>query len=332
MAGGKFLKEERREDFKKYFFWATIILLLGLAYLILRNYIVALISAFILAYLMRPVFVNMRERIGKSAAAIVSIVIVLIVIIVPMALVFGRVVQQSYHYLSENELSEVIEGIFEGLNLEDYNAEFDRIVEMGVDYFAGFLGSSLRSLPSLAISIFVALFGMYYILVDWERLSVKLKSYIPFVNGDKISQEIADSTNALVYGTFLVGLVEFFVAAIGFFAAGSNFYLLLATLVFFSAFIPMVGPGAIWIPVFLFFVFTGNYFSAVIVLLTGIVLSFGIDLIFRGRLLGRAVKINPLIMLVGIFGGIPAFGVFGFIIGPLILIYAIKILEEGLKG
>jgi len=44
--------------------------------------------------------------------------------------------------------------------------------------------------------------------------------------------------------------------------------------------------------------------------------------------MGEKAKINPLIMLVGIIGGISIFGVFGFIIGPLILTYTLKLINE----
>ena len=58
------------------------------------------------------------------------------------------------------------------------------------------------------------------------------------------------------------------------------------------------------------------------------ILSYFFDAILRFNIIGKKTKINPLIMLIGILGGIYVFGVFGFVIGPLILVYTLKIVQE----
>jgi predicted PurR-regulated permease PerM len=43
---------------------------------------------------------------------------------------------------------------------------------------------------------------------------------------------------------------------------------------------------------------------------------------------GKSSRIHPLIMLVGIFGGVVIFGIWGVVIGPLLLAYTLKLIEK----
>jgi len=63
------------------------------------------------------------------------------------------------------------------------------------------------------------------------------------------------------------------------------------------------------------------------VIVTGIILMVGIEFIFYTRFVGIKSRIHPFILLVGVFGGISVFGVFGFIIGPLLLANSIQLLQ-----
>ena len=53
-----------------------------------------------------------------------------------------------------------------------------------------------------------------------------------------------------------------------------------------------------------------------------------LDNFIRPKLMGNIAKIHPLIMLVGIFGGLFFFGVLGVIIGPLILAFTAVVIEN----
>ena len=106
---------------------------------------------------------------------------------------------------------------------------------------------------------------------------------------------------------------------------------LLLFLSFFLAFIPGLGSAIVWVPLAIYYLFFENWFTFIGVVVTGVILSVFVDTILRTKLLGKKSNINPYIMLIGILGGISLFGIFGFIIGPLILIYSLKIIREYLK-
>jgi len=51
------------------------------------------------------------------------------------------------------------------------------------------------------------------------------------------------------------------------------------------------------------------------------------DLVFRPVMMGREARINPLLMLLGFFGGMLSMGIIGFVLGPL----ALSLLCEALR-
>ncbi len=319
-----------KEDFKKYSFWIIIAILLILSFLILKQYLIALISAFILAYLIRPVYKKLEKKIGKFLAAFLSVWLVVIIIVVPMGFVFGSVAREAAIYLTSGGFEDFVNVVFSHPFFAKLDLNFDALTGVGSPVVA-FLTSLFSALPSFLISLLIILFGAYYMLLSWDKLALGLRKLLPIRNKDIIIEEIAKITNIMVYGTLFIALIEFVISAIVFYIFGVKFYLLLATLIFILAFIPGGGPALVWLPTAIYFMFNYNYSSGIGILALGLILSIGIDFLFRAKILGHKSRINPLIMILGIFGGISVFGLFGFIIGPLILAYVLEIIEAFAK-
>ena len=85
-------------------------------------------------------------------------------------------------------------------------------------------------------------------------------------------------------------------------------------------------------PISLYYLINGNLFVGIGVIIVGSIVSYLIGIFLNSKYIGNRAKINPFIMLLGILGGIEVFGVFGFILGPLILIYTLEFIEEFFKN
>ncbi|MCA9485453.1 MAG: AI-2E family transporter [Nanoarchaeota archaeon] len=319
----------KSDEFRKYFFWGLVVILLLLSYLILKNYLITLVSAFILSYLVRPLHLKFSKKMGKNYGALLAIVVVFLVLLLPISLVLGGVIQQVTRFAASDGFSGVMEGFSSNSFVQNLVAE-GQLSEVGnriSSFILSMFTTALGYIPSVLISLIIILFGMYYILTGWDDLSLNLQKYLPFKNRGEVAKEISEITKNIVYGTFFMALIEFLVAALGFYLLGVKFFFLLAVLVFFFAFIPAIGPAFVWVPTLIYYISLGNYYIAVGVAALGIVLSLIIDTILRAKVLGEKSKINPLLMIVGILGGISVFGVFGFIIGPLVLLYTVEIFQ-----
>ncbi|RMD67668.1 AI-2E family transporter [Candidatus Pacearchaeota archaeon] len=312
-------------EIKKYSILLTFFFLLVVSFYIVKSYLTALLSAFIFAYLVFPIHKRMRKTLGNSFSALISVALVLGVIFIPSLLVFGGIAQQIISYFSTNG-SQLLETLESSKLVGKLGIQLNSLDNIST-YLISLFSSALKFVPSMLVFLLITIFSMYYFILDWDKLSAKLRTYLPFVNKEKVARDISEVTRSIVYGTFLVAVIEFVIAALGFYLLGVNFFLLLAALVFLLAFVPL-GPAVVWVPAVALYLLRADYFTAIGVLVLGLVLSFGIDTIARAKLVGNKTNINPVVMLLGIFGGVPLFGLFGFVIGPLILAYTLKIMEE----
>ena len=314
------------KDFSKYIFWATIAVLVLVSYFIIRSFIIPLISAFVLAYLCKPVYDKLvKNKFPKPFSAILCLILITIIIILPFSAILGGIANQTSSLLNRSTISEISSlPILKNIDLETLTDQLSSLI-------ISLASTALTYIPSIVISLLIILFGVYYMLINWETLSTNLKKYLPFKDKDKVSKEISQLTNSLIYGTIFIAAIEFVLAILGFWISGVNAFLLLPALIFFLAFIPGLGPTIVWVPMAIYYLIVKDYSTMIGVIITGLVLSSFIDTIFRSKILGKRTNLNPFIMLIGILGGIAVFGIFGFIVGPIILIYTMKLLEEALQ-
>ncbi len=309
-----------------YLFVAVLILLVFISYKIISPYLVAIISAFILAYLIKPVYVLLNKKFNKTVSAFISIFLLILVLAIPVYFGIKNLSLELYGLISSTSLDSFLVKISSLSILSNFDlvSFSDKILS----FLSSFISSILVYLPSLVLNIVVTFLGTFYILINWDKLSTHLEKFLPFKNKNDKIKEIKKKTDSLIYGLLFVGIIEGIVALIGFYISGVNSYVFASALIFLSALIPGVGPALIWVPLVIYNLFLGNFATVIGVLITGCVISYGIDTFFSIKFLGSRSKINPFVMFIGILGGISLFGIFGFVIGPLILIYTLELLEE----
>jgi predicted PurR-regulated permease PerM len=142
----------------------------------------------------------------------------------------------------------------------------------------------------------------------------------------------ANTIYALIIVQISAALIAFLLAIPFFFLLGVNDPLLFATLIGIGMLIPLIGAQIVILFFTFYFISIGNTWNAVITLLVGYPLLSGwIDFYYRPVMMGKRVAIPPVMMMIGIFAGVPFMGIVGFIIGPVLVALAVtgyKILAE----
>ncbi len=314
---------------KKYLFWAVMLLLVLLSFFMLRPYLISLASAFILAFLIRPLYLKLEQYSNKKTSALLCVILLALVILIPIIFIAKQIALQASDYAGEVRVNAFVSKISSLPFLQhiDIPALKEKIISLLFSLFA----SSIRQAPAFLLGIVITLVAMFFILVYWKSWSTQLIAYIPFKNKEHIADEIALATKNIVYGYFLIALIELTVAFIGFSLAGVKFALIFAVLIAMLAFIPGLGPFIIWAPLALAYMLAGNIPSSIGILITGLVISLFIDHFLSVKIVASKTKINPLMILLGILGGVPLFGIFGLVIGPLVLLYTLKLLQEAMQ-
>lgn len=316
------------KHFEKYLLIVAIILLVLVSYKIVSPYLIILSSSFILAYLFRPIFSFLRERFGDSISAIICLILALFILILPFAMIYSSLGDQAISIVKNNDMVDVIEKFSSLPLIEKININWESLVnQVGLYIFSLIRGISSQ-IPPLVIASLIFIFSFFYILKEWDYLSKQIKKFVPFKNKEKIMEEIDYSNQGIIFGYFFIAIIDFLVAMTGFYLAGVQFYLLLAFIMAVLVFVPGIGPSVISIPLLFYYAVMGNWFSFMIILALWVLLSYGIEIYLASKFLKEKTRIHPVVMVVGIFGGTALFGLFGFIFGPLILTYTLKIVKE----
>jgi predicted PurR-regulated permease PerM len=315
----------------KYFIAGIILLLLFISYKIISPYIITLVTAFILAYLVKPIYERLNKKIGKTTSAIVCICLIILLIIIPSIFVINNLATNIYSVVQNQNFQKIIDSINSQPLLNFLKIDIENIIQRITEYSLENLSSIISYIPFILVSILILIMGVYYILIDWKTLSQYLENFLPFKNKKDIIKDIKKKTNAIVYGSVLMAVIQAIITLIGFYLLGIPMTLILSVIIFFLGFLPSIGPAFVWVPTAIYYLLIKNYFIFGGILLIGIILSYGIDTLLRAKVLGKNSKINPLILLVGILGGITMFGIFGFIIGPLILVYTLELMKRYFK-
>jgi predicted PurR-regulated permease PerM len=112
------------------------------------------------------------------------------------------------------------------------------------------------------------------------------------------------------------------------------------TAVILAATVPVLGSPLGWLPACAYLLVQGRTGAALGLLAYCTVVVSGIDNVIKPLLLRGSARIHPLLGFLSIVGGVLAFGIFGFLIGPVVLslvlsairIYRLDVLRVAVPG
>ncbi len=179
--------------------------------------------------------------------------------------------------------------------------------------------TTLSTLPSFFIGIFLMILAIYFFLADGDRVVrfFRANSFFPAEQTEEIFQRFKGLCRAVLLASLVSGLFQ---AAIYFIAgaiAGVGDLLVLGFSVFIGSFIPVIGAAPITFGLALYFILTGSKFMGV-TLLVGALIASVADNFVRPVVLKGGANLHPLIAIVALFGGLEVFGFAGVFIGPIL--------------
>lgn|SRR5690554_5527176 len=180
------------------------------------------------------------------------------------------------------------------------------------------LGSSIYS---FVINIVVILFVLYYMLYSNVEFEQAIREILPFKDENKLI--LAEETRLIIQanavGIPLMAIIQGFFAYLGYLLFGVEGALLYAILTAFSTILPIVGTMIVWVPLSIGLLIGGDVVNGVGLFIYGLFIIGGVDNVARFLLQKKLADIHPLITVFGVLIGIPMFGFWGVIFGPLIL-------------
>jgi predicted PurR-regulated permease PerM len=218
---------------------------------------------------------------------------------------------------TSQDLADTIE-----LKIKNGVKTFSNSLSTGVDKF-------LSNIVMFVLQLFVAFFVMFYFLRDGEEIYKGIYEILPFDEKTKklFEKRSEEVTKGVIVGRIVLGIIQGIVCGIGFWIFGVKQPILFGVLATFFAIIPFIGPWFVWIPVGInLFIISGVKVGILHMLFQFIVTSH-IDNLLSPIIIGKTARMHNLNVLIGMIGGLLAFGIVGFFIGPLIIEYVFLFLE-----
>ncbi|MFK3800236.1 AI-2E family transporter [Pseudomonas sp. NPDC088444] len=171
---------------------------------------------------------------------------------------------------------------------------------------------------------------VFFFYRDGPRLAAFVLSLLERLIGDKAQYYVdlvAGTVQRVVNGVIGTAAAQGILALIGFLIAGVPGALVLGIGTFLLSLVPM-GPPLIWIPATAWLAWKGEYGMAVFLGLWGTFIVSGVDNVLKPYLISRGGNLPLVIVLLGVFGGLLAFGFIGLFIGPTLLAVAYSLLLD----
>ena len=172
-----------------------------------------------------------------------------------------------------------------------------------------------------AVDLGLFLLMLFFLLRDGGRLKKELRPISPFSEEQEhlIFDHLEHTINGALQAVVVVPVVQGILAGIGFFMFGVPSPLVWGTAVILAATVPLIGSPLGWLPACAYLLVQGATGPAIGLLVYCTVVVSGSDNVVKPLLLSGSAKIHPLLGFLSIIGGVLAFGVFGFLIGPVVL-------------
>ena len=198
----------------------------------------------------------------------------------------------------------------------------------------GFLGNWLLArsaqIAGGMIELALSLVLVFFFYRDGPRLSAFAHSVLERLIGRRAEhylELVAATIQRVVNGVIGTAAAQAALAGVGLAIAGVPGVLPLALLTFALSLIPM-GPPLVWIPAAVWLVGQESYGMAIFLAVWGTFVISGVDNVLKPYLISRGGNLPLVVVLLGVFGGILAFGFMGLFLGPTLLAVAYSLLSD----
>jgi predicted PurR-regulated permease PerM len=198
------------------------------------------------------------------------------------------------------------------------------LLQEGTDLFVDYNKTLITHLSIILFKMFVFFVTLFMLFLRGEELRIKIIDHVPsalkkYIN--RLSDATGDTLYAIYYVQIAIAVLTFFMAIPVFYLLGYGNIIFYAYFAAFCELIPIIGSSTAFILIGAYALSIGDTRGILILFFLGyLIVSLLPEIYVRPVLVGRRVKVNPVIMFIGIVGGILTMGLAGFVLGPLIIV------------
>lgn len=327
---------------------AGFLLLIG-CFIIIKPFIPALMLALIFALSTWPAFKWLEAKLGGHAtlASVLMTLILAAAFLIPI-IVLGSSLAENFTEMFKGTLANLngtakeppqwllqipVVGEQLGEVWNSYADDRQKIIVALTAYagpisqFALKVGAAIaQGIVDLSLGVIISYFFFRYGIQTTERINNLIRTFAG--NRGQYLLEVSKKTMiGVIYGFLGTAIAQGAIGGIGFWIAGLPNPAFLGLLTFFVSIIPF-GPPLIWVPATIYLISEQDYYSAIFMAIYGSCVISLLDNIIRPYFISVGSNLPILLVLMGVIGGVIAFGFIGIFIGPVLLAIAMTLAME----
>lgn len=304
----------------------------------IAQFLMAILMAGLFSALTQPVFHWLTRLFGgnRYLGAAVNLLLLVLVVLLPVTLLAGIVIAQAVdvgrsltpiavQFVREPEAFITwLHNLPYYQEVMAYEDELKNQLAASIEAAGGFLVGGLSqvaiSTANLLFMALVFLYTFFFFQLDGHKVVHAILYYLPLE--DRVERRLLTKftlvTQAMLKGTFLIGLLQGALAGIAFGVAGVPHAVFWGTVMAVLSIVPGIGSAVVWVPGSIILMLQGNIVAGVGLFLFCALVVGSIDNLLRPILVGKDTNMHELMIFFGTLGGLFTFGMAGLLIGPVI--------------
>lgn len=316
----------------------------------LRGYLMLIVVAAVAAYLFSPLYRRLGRQFGAGVSATLTLLSALALVVIPVgALVYvatlqiTRMVDSVSTWVGDTDMTALGQKAFALVNgvlaripfvhvqltpdtLRNSIASLTENVGHGL---LQVLQSTVGSVAAAVAACIIFLYVFVSLLVKQDKVIALLRQLNPL--GEEITDLYLDKIGAMVRGTvkgqFVIAMAQGVAGAASIYVAGfRQGFFFFAILLTALSIIPL-GGGIVTIPFGIGMILFGHPVGGLFVIAWHLLVVSNIDNVLRPFLVPRGARLDPALMLLAVFSGIAAFGFWGIMLGPVLMIVIVTTID-----
>lgn len=322
--------------------WAAIAAVLAIGWLI-KPIGVGMLLGMLLAFVMQPLYVRIKPRVGPKGAALVVVggaMLGLAGAVFALGALFvargAELARQLIAIVGPGGAGDKLIGWLGsqtarvGIAPDELTRRARALAEYAAAQVAQQAEVLVGALASALLESFFAMLTMHFMLRHWETVSQQAQETFPlrpdYTRG--LFGEFRRVGRTTLMGTIVTGIVQGVLATLGYWLAGAPEPVFFGAATAIASLVPAVGTLLVWVPVGVVLIVTGHPGRGIFDLVWGgLLVVAASDYVIRPRLVGGEQEVPSLVTFAALFGGVEVFGLKGLVVGPVLMSISIAVLR-----
>lgn len=197
----------------------------------------------------------------------------------------------------------------------------DNVVNKSDGTLKKLAGGVLNATYSFAANLFMMLIVLYFMLTRGRQMETHLWQYVPFRDNSltMIKHELKTMIYSNAVGMPVILVLQALVSTLIYWLLGFDNPWFWGFITALCGLLPLLGTAFVYVPVSIWLLARGDTLAGVVLMIYGLTVISNADNVFRIVLLRKVADTHPLVVIFGVLLGIPMFGFWGIIFGPLFI-------------